>query len=211
MAEEETNNGTVPGLSGDEATQQPSEPVEGTESEPVSNQPDPPRPEQPETPETSSPATADPPDEATMLKQVLGDLLRLIGVKARIDFTRRGDGYYANIRSRLSTGLLIGHRGSTLRALQHLTRAIVGETIEDVSPLTVDVSGYRARRESFLRKKSTAVARIVMETQREMALDLLTEREMETVQDTLKSIPGVRAYALGTGTRRNIIIAPIHD
>jgi len=150
-----------------------------------------------------------PPDEPTMVQQVLHKLVTLIGVRARIDFEKRPDGtYYCNIRARHSSGLLIGHRGGTLRALQYLTRMIVRQHYADVPMLTVDVGGYRVRRENFLCKKATAVARIVLETRREMALDLLTEKEMETVERALKPVSGIRVYALGTGSRRNVIIAP---
>jgi spoIIIJ-associated protein len=143
------------------------------------------------------------------VRQVLHELVRHIGIRARIEVERQSDEtYYANIKARHSNGLLIGHRGSTLRAIQYLSRLIVKQTYPEVPVITVDVSGYRVRRENFLRKKATAVARIVKETGREMALDLLTEKEMETVQDALRNMPEVRVYALGTGTRRNVIIAP---
>ena len=53
----------------------------------------------------------------------------------------------------------------------------------------VDVGGYRLRRESFLSKKAEAVARIVLETRREMSLDLLTEKEMEIIVEHLRGHP----------------------
>jgi len=149
--------------------------------------------------------------EDVMVARVLRDILRRIGFHARVDIEKREDGYHANIRSRQATGILIGHRGATLRALQYLVRAIVRRAYPDVPMLTVDVGGYRVRRENFLRKKATAVARIVLETRREMALDLLTEKEMELVREALKAEPGVRVYALGVGTRRNVIVAPTQE
>jgi spoIIIJ-associated protein len=166
----------------------------------------------PVAPAAAEPAPAPeppPPSEPELVRQVLHDLVRHIGIRARIEVERQPDSsYYANIKARHSNGLLIGHRGSTLRAIQYLVRLIVKQTYPEVPVVTVDVSGYRVRRENFLRKKATAVARIVRETGREMALDLLTEKEMETVQDALSSMPDVRVYALGTGSRRNVIIAP---
>lgn len=124
---------------------------------------------------------------------------------------REDDHYYANIKTRHSNGLLIGRRGATLRAIQYLTRLIVKQDYPEVPAITVDVSGYRQRRENFLRKKATAVARIVSETHREMALDFLSEKEMEVVEDALKPMPNIRVYAVGTGTRKNVIIAPTHQ
>ncbi len=147
------------------------------------------------------------PDEATLVRMVLQKLLGYIGVRARIDITLRPDGYYANIKTKRSNGLLIGRRGQTLRSVQHLTRLIVKQDYPNVPSIAVDVSGYRLRRENFLRKKATAVARIVLETHREMALDLLTQKEMELVREALKPMEDIRVYAVGTGTRKNVIIA----
>lgn len=164
--------------------------------------------------EARQPGEAQPPvqpSEAVLVHRVLTDILRLVGFRARIEFAKTPDGYHADIRSRQATGILIGHRGNTLRALQYLVRTIVRRAYPEVPPVTVDVGGYRVRRENFLKKKATAVARIVLETRREMALDLLTEKEMELVRDALRVEPGVRVYALGTGTRRNVIIAPVPD
>ncbi|MBM3314688.1 hypothetical protein FJY71_02435 [candidate division WOR-3 bacterium] len=85
---------------------------------------------------------------------------------------------------------------------------IVRRSFPDVPAITVDVGGYRERRDSFLCKKGLAVARIVIETGREMAVDLLTESEMTTIHDALLSLPEVRVYAVGTGPRRTVVIAP---
>lgn len=172
-----------------------------------------------EVPEAAAQGVPDPAAESSvpslpedvLLSRVLREILRRIGFHARVEVERLEDGYRANIRSRQSTGILIGHRGATLRALQYLVRAIVRRTYPDVPQLTVDVGGYRVRRENFLRKKAAAVARIVLETRREMALDLLTEKEMELVREALRSEPGVRVYAIGVGSRRNVIVAPIHE
>lgn len=238
MAQEETTEGAVTGNGQDELakSQAPAAPETAAapappEPEPAQHTPPPVEPVPPAAPETPAPesvapdtgpaeapaeaAPAEPepvkPTEPEMVSRVLGDLIRLVGIKARIEVARNEQGYYANIKTRHSTGLLIGHRGGTLRSLQYLTRLIVRQDYPDVPVITVDVSGYRVRRENFLRKKATAVARIVMETGREMALDLLTEKEMELVQDALKTLPTIRVYALGTGTRRNVIIAPTHE
>ncbi|MEO0079157.1 MAG: hypothetical protein ABIK44_00570 [candidate division WOR-3 bacterium] len=146
--------------------------------------------------------------EPDLIAKVVQTLIGFLGIRARVDVAKEKEGYLVNIRTRYSRALLIGHRGSTLRALQHLTRSIVHKVYPDVPAITLDIGGYRQRRENFLRRKATAVAKIVMETKREMALDLLTEKELAVVQEALASQPGVRVYTVGTGSRRNTIIAP---
>lgn len=130
------------------------------------------------------------------------------GIRGRVDIEYKDGGYYVNIQTRSSAGLLIGRRGETLRALQYLVRAILGRRRSRQPKVVVDVGGYRLRRENFLRKKALAIARIVLETRREMALDLMTDRERMIVEEALTQIPEVWSYTIGSGPRKNVIVAP---
>jgi spoIIIJ-associated protein len=74
--------------------------------------------------------------------------------------------------------------------------------------ILVDVGGYRMRRNNFLRKKAEAIAHIVLQTGREMALDPLTKKEQQIVESKLSEIKGVKVYTIGKGVSKNVIIAP---
>lgn len=74
--------------------------------------------------------------------------------------------------------------------------------------IIVDVGGYKQRRENFLRKKALAIAKIVLDTGREMALDPLTDKERKIVAQALSEMKTVRHYTIGSGYRKNVIIAP---
>jgi len=151
----------------------------------------------------------EPADEiAREIMTVVRTLLDLTGIRSRVDVERAGQEYYANIRPQISKGLLIGRRGGTLKSIQYLTRLIIKRKYPDVPPIMIDVGGYRSRRENFLRKKAEAVARIVLETKREMALDPLTDKERILVEEHLKAIPQVRVYSIASGSKQNVIIAP---
>ncbi len=147
----------------------------------------------------------DPEKEITDLTKYL---ITSLGFKGNIEVKRDDPGYYVNIRTRRSDGLLIGRKGETLASLQHLILRIMRRTYPDIKIL-VDVSGYRMRRENFLRRKTEAIARIVLVTGREMALDPLTEKERQVVEKTLSRMQGVRSYTIGTGIKQNVIIAPV--
>ena len=208
MVQEEVNEGAVAGNSAaPEVADSAADAHVPAAEEPGPGVPEPVAPDA--VPAPGGEPAEPPPDEPSLVRIVLQKLIGHVGIKAKIEVApQEGGGYYANIRTKHSNGLLIGRRGQTLRAIQYLTRLIVKQQYPDVPPIAVDVSGYRMRRENFLRKKATAVARIVLETRHEMALDLLTEKEMEVVQEALRVIPGIRVYAVGTGTRKNVIIAP---
>ncbi len=147
-------------------------------------------------------------DEAGLIAQVTQALISHVGIHAKVGVTKTNEGYLANINTKRGA-ILIGRRGATLKALQHLVRTIVRRQYPDVPPIIVDVANYLQRRDNFLRKKALAVAKIVTETKREMALDFLSEKELAVVREALAGMPEVRVYAVGTGSRRNVVIAPV--
>jgi len=148
------------------------------------------------------------PSEPEMIRQEVQFLAHHIGIRARVDVELRPEGYYANIHARRSSGIIIGRHGATLEAIGYLVRLMVSRHYPNVPKVIVDIAGYRRRRASFLRAKALAIARIVLESGREMELEPLTFEELEVVEDELKTIPGVRAHAVGEGSPRVVIISP---
>jgi spoIIIJ-associated protein len=148
------------------------------------------------------------PPEPELIRQEVQFLAHHIGIRARVEVELHPEGYYANIHARRSSGLVIGRHGATLEAIGHIVRLMVARHYPNVPKVIVDIAGYRQRRASFLRAKTQAIAHIVRESGREMELEPLTFEELEIVQDELKSLPGVRARAVGEGSPRVVIISP---
>jgi len=148
-----------------------------------------------------------PPTEHELIRQEVQFLAHHIGIRAKVDVELHPEGYYANIRARRSSGIIIGRHGATLEAIGYLVRLMVVRHFPNCPKVIIDIAGYRRQRANFLRAKASAVARIVLDTGREMALEPLTYEELEVVQEELKKIPGVRAHAVGEGSPRDVIIS----
>jgi spoIIIJ-associated protein len=163
-------------------------------------------------PEPASAATpappGPPPDEADLVRREVQFIIDHIGIRARVEVSRTDSGWYADVRSRRSSGVLIGRHGGTLDAIGHLVRLIVARHFPDVPAVSVDIAGYRSQRESFLRSKAYAIARLVLESGREMPLEPVTYDELAIVQDEVSRIPGVRCHVVGDGPKRDAIISP---
>jgi spoIIIJ-associated protein len=134
-------------------------------------------------------------------------ILENCGFKPTINVTKDDKGFYLNIKTRHADAILIGKKGETLWALQYIITRLMKRFHPNLKIL-VDVSGYRMRRTNFLKKKAEAIARIVLQTGREMALDPLTKREKQIVETKLSEIKGVKIYSIGKGASTNVIIAP---
>jgi len=106
------------------------------------------------------------------------------------------------------TDTLIGHRGKTLAALQHITRLIVGQEIGGWIHLVVDVEGFKARRENTLRHLAQQVAEQVERTNRMVMLEPMPPNERRIVHLTLRDHPHVTTESIGEGDRRKVTIIP---
>lgn len=133
--------------------------------------------------------------------------LNYMGFKSNVSIVKDEHGYIVNIRTRHAEPILIGKNGETLWALQHLISRRARRFYSNIKVL-VDVNGYRAKRNNFLRKKAEVIARIVLQTGREMAFDPLTPREERLVMNKINEIKGVKVYTIGKGPNRNLVIAP---
>lgn len=134
-------------------------------------------------------------------------ILESCGFKPNLIITKDDKGFYLNIKTRHADAILIGKKGETLWALQYIITRLMKRFHPNLKIL-VDVSGYRMRRTNFLKKKAEAIAQIVLQTGREMALEPLTKREKQIVESKLSEIKGVKVYSIGKGASMNVIIAP---
>ncbi|MEO0094786.1 MAG: Jag N-terminal domain-containing protein [candidate division WOR-3 bacterium] len=134
-------------------------------------------------------------------------LLTNMGFKVGVTINKDEQGYMINIRTKKNDALLIGKNGEHLWALQYIILRLTKRFYSNIK-LLVDVNSYRQRKANLLRKKTEAIARIVMQTGREMALDPLSPREERIVMNKINELKGVKLYTIGRGNNRTVIIAP---
>jgi spoIIIJ-associated protein len=104
--------------------------------------------------------------------------------------------------------VLIGRRAKTLNALQYITRLILGKELEHGIPLSIDVEGYRERREMQVRQLARRVADQVADTQREQALEPMPPNERRFAHLELQDEELVYTESIGAEPNRKVIIYP---
>ncbi len=106
-------------------------------------------------------------------------------------------------------GILVGPRGSTLSALQDLTRAVVQRQCPSrTDRILVDVAGYRERRSAALKRFSVQIAEEVLASGQEKALEAMSPADRKSVHDAINEMPGVVTRSEGEDPDRHIVIAP---
>ncbi len=106
-------------------------------------------------------------------------------------------------------GLLIGPKGTTLNALQDVTRTVVHrKTGGRNGRLLVDVAGYRRKRQLALERFVKDVAAEVKETGSPTALEPMGPADRKVVHDTVNEIDGVSTRSDGEEPNRRVVIQP---
>lgn len=109
-----------------------------------------------------------------------------------------------------NAGLLIGHHGETLDALQYLAnlaanRRVNGEKREYVK-ITLDVENYREKRESALRALARRKAEKVLREKRSVMLEPMNPYERRIIHSEVQGIEGVSTNSIGVENNRRVVI-----
>lgn len=105
-------------------------------------------------------------------------------------------------------GILIGHRGETLDALQYLTSLQVNKGGKEYRRVTLDTEGYRAKREQTLIALANRMANKVHKSGRRMMLEPMNPYERRILHATLQDHPYVTTHSEGEEPNRRVVIAP---
>lgn len=142
------------------------------------------------------------------IRDLVVDLLASMQIPAEVQVEQNGELIDISITTQGLDGLLIGRRGQTLTALQHVIGRLISKEFGQNGRVEVDVGDYRRRREAQLVEKARALALKVKATGREINLEPLHAPDRRIVHLALAGIQGVRTYTVGQGLHRNVVIAP---
>ena len=106
-----------------------------------------------------------------------------------------------------SLGMLIGRRGETLDAIQHLTNYTINRDSSKRSRINVDAENYRLKREESLRRLAHKVAGKVVKYRRNITLEPMNAYERHVIHATLQDVPDVTTYSVGTEPNRRVVVS----
>jgi spoIIIJ-associated protein len=105
-------------------------------------------------------------------------------------------------------GMLIGTRGETLNALQHVARLMTGHAMRQRPTFILDVEGYRTRREQALARLADRMASKVVKRGQPMTLEPMPPNERRIIHITLRDDERVYTESIGEGRQRKVRIFP---
>ena len=104
-------------------------------------------------------------------------------------------------------GILIGRRGETLDAIQHLTNYAVNRGKTKRMRISVDAENYRLKREESLQRLAVKVAGKVTKYRRNITLEPMNAYERHVIHAALQDHPDVTTFSTGTEPNRRIVVA----
>lgn len=162
----------------------------------------------PQTEQAVQPAApADEPESYARIRTFVGGLLERMGIQAQIDITPRDNGGVNVNLSGSNMGAVIGRRGETLDAIQHLTNYVVNRGSDKHMHISVDAESYRAKREESLVRLAEKMAAKAIKYKRSMALEPMNSYERHVIHTALQDYEGVTTSSTGTEPNRRVVVS----
>jgi spoIIIJ-associated protein len=147
---------------------------------------------------------------AECVQEVLEHIADGAGISASVQVSEDSDGVTAEFVGE-DLGLLIGHHGQTIDAIQHLAYRMAFRGAGARKGVTVDASGYRERRAVVLRADGDRAAETAVRERRPVSLEAMNALERKVVHEHLKSRHDVETYSEGQEPSRRLVVAPLVD
>jgi spoIIIJ-associated protein len=136
----------------------------------------------------------------------LKGLLEQMGSAARPQCVKADENTYKVELVGEGLGYLIGRRGDTLDAIQHLANYSVGRNVEGHIRINVDAEDYRAKREDSLRKYARKKAQQVLKARRRTTLEPMNAYERHVIHAALQDMENITTHSTGTEPNRRVVI-----
>lgn len=163
------------------------------------------RPAAPKAPVEYKPA--EPGSKEEKIEQFIKGLLEHMGSEAVPHCVKTSEENYFVDLVGDDLGGLIGRRGDTLDAIQHLTNYSVNRDSDKHTRISVDAENYRAKREESLQRLAHKVAGKVLKFHRNITLEPMNAYERHVIHAALQDTPNITTFSTGSEPNRRIVVA----
>jgi spoIIIJ-associated protein len=178
-----------------------------TEKKPEAKKAEEKKPEPKKAEKKPAPAPVDETGEFAAVRAFISGLMERMGVEADIEISRRDNGGINVNLSGSGMGAIIGRRGETLDAIQHLTNYVVNHDSDKHMHISIDAENYRAKREESLTKLAEKMAEKAIKYKRSMALEPMNSYERHVIHTALQNYEGVTTASTGAEPNRRVVVS----
>ena len=157
-----------------------------------------------ESPKVYAPAEAGSTEEK--IEVFIKGLLEKMGSDAVPHAWKENENTYKVELTGADLGYLIGRRGDTLDAIQHLANYTVNRDVEGHIRINVDAEAYREKREDSLRRYARKKAQQVLKARRRTTLEPMNAYERHVIHTALQDMENITTHSTGTEPNRRVVI-----
>ena len=136
----------------------------------------------------------------------LTGLFKRMDVEVSLAITEKEDSINVILTGK-DPGALIGRRGETLDAIQHLTNYVINRSVSGRIRINLDAENYRQRRNEALESLASRTAQKVLKYRRNMTLDPMNAYERHIIHTALQEHGSVSTFSVGSEPNRRVVIA----
>ena len=145
-------------------------------------------------------------ERTEMVENFLTGLFERMALDIGIDLSESDDAISVLLTSK-DPGTLIGRRGETLDAVQHLTNYVVNRGSANRVRVNIDAENYRKRRNDTLETLAVRTAEKVLKYRRNATLDPMNAYERHLIHSTLQDRDGISTFSVGSEPNRRVVVA----
>jgi spoIIIJ-associated protein len=146
-------------------------------------------------------------DPSEILEDLLREVTEGLGLECEVVVAQE-DGILRGSVEGDDVGLLIGRRGQTIDAIQHLAQRIVFPGGQSEARVVIDADGYRERRAQALREAAAEAAERALESGQPVELDPMPATERRVVHEYLRDRGDVQTHSEGDEPERYLVVSP---
>jgi spoIIIJ-associated protein len=149
-------------------------------------------------------------DPSEVLQELLEEIVDGLGLEVDVRI-EQSDGLLTGCVEGDDVGLLIGRRGQTIDAVQHLAQRIVFHGGSPQARVVIDADGYRERRAETLRSIALDAAEESLRSGEAVELDPMPASERRIVHEYLRERGGLETHSEGEEPERYLVVEPASE
>lgn len=147
-------------------------------------------------------------DPVEQAEKYLTGILQAFSDDLSINVTREDNNLTFNLSGE-KIAMVIGKRGQTLNAIQHLVQVMFNRQSSEFYRIVVDAEGYRSRRAETLKQLANRLADKAIKIRKNVTLEPMPSYERKIIHSVLQDNPRVETHSDGSDPNRFVIIKPI--
>ena len=143
------------------------------------------------------------------VEKFIKEFLKNLGEEYKYDITIEKNEINVKIDGG-NSGTLIGYRGETLNALQHILSLIANKHTSAKVRVLLNVDGYKEKREKTLEELALKVSKTVIRTNKSITLEPMNAYERKIIHSKLQDMTDIRTHSIGEEPHRRIVIEKVN-